>query len=471
MEQPPFWSTWRNLPNSLTLLRIASAPVIAALIATGNFKHAALLTVAAALTDAADGYLARSGSVADREAANALAAEALAAAMRQPNPPQRIQVRVQSSGRGATALGAALDPLADKVLAASAAVALAFTPDPIMQAAKDASCAALSAAAEQVAATSAAAWIATSPVPSLLPVPLLMALLVRDGGLLLGGAVVARRNQLIRAMLPVAAEPPKQAGVTTTAEFDAAALAEARRLVFVAAGATDADDARAMPTLPLLPWSTSPRLRALRWLLTLPAIGANRLSAAKGADSQEQLPSEPTMSSVVEDMQVKPSLAGKVHTATLLTLLAASTAYAATSDVPAALAAASDAARLAAADAAAASIFSTSADAAAIAAADTAQSVLAGAQEAAVSFAGLPPRPVIDALTWGVAATTVASMAVYLDGSALRSLRDRASTAVRVAGQRSRGAATLLAKRATDRVATSGSRLRLLWRSRRRAQK
>ena len=53
--QPPFW----NVPNSLTLARLALAVVVFALIAYGLYFSALAVFGLAALTDALDGYLAR----------------------------------------------------------------------------------------------------------------------------------------------------------------------------------------------------------------------------------------------------------------------------------------------------------------------------------------------------------------------------------------------------------------------------
>lgn len=48
-----------NLPNALTLLRLLLVPVFAALYLTGSVRLALVVYVAAALTDALDGFLAR----------------------------------------------------------------------------------------------------------------------------------------------------------------------------------------------------------------------------------------------------------------------------------------------------------------------------------------------------------------------------------------------------------------------------
>jgi CDP-diacylglycerol--glycerol-3-phosphate 3-phosphatidyltransferase len=53
--QPPFW----NVPNTLTLARLALAVVVFALIAYGRYFSALAVFGIAALTDALDGYLAR----------------------------------------------------------------------------------------------------------------------------------------------------------------------------------------------------------------------------------------------------------------------------------------------------------------------------------------------------------------------------------------------------------------------------
>jgi cardiolipin synthase len=51
--------SWLNLPNSLTLFRLASAPFVAAAIAGGHYYPAAVLFLLAAITDSFDGMLAR----------------------------------------------------------------------------------------------------------------------------------------------------------------------------------------------------------------------------------------------------------------------------------------------------------------------------------------------------------------------------------------------------------------------------
>ena len=48
-----------NLPNAITLLRIAAVPVIAWLIAHENWTAACWLFLAAAVSDGIDGFLAR----------------------------------------------------------------------------------------------------------------------------------------------------------------------------------------------------------------------------------------------------------------------------------------------------------------------------------------------------------------------------------------------------------------------------
>lgn len=83
---PPLLS---HLPNLLSLLRLAFAPLAVKLIVDGEFALAFWLFVAAALTDAADGILAR-----------------------------RLDAR--------TTLGSFLDPAADKLLLVGTAVALAW---------------------------------------------------------------------------------------------------------------------------------------------------------------------------------------------------------------------------------------------------------------------------------------------------------------------------------------------------------
>ena len=78
-----------NLPNSLTLLRIVAIPVFLILLDDRRFPEALAVLVAAGITDAADGAIARLTNT-------------------------------------KTTLGAYLDPLADKLLLLSAFIALAF---------------------------------------------------------------------------------------------------------------------------------------------------------------------------------------------------------------------------------------------------------------------------------------------------------------------------------------------------------
>jgi cardiolipin synthase len=78
-----------NVPNTLTLARIVAVPAFLVLLSDGRFVAALVLLVAAAVTDAADGAIARLTNT-------------------------------------KTALGAYLDPLADKLLLLSAFIALAF---------------------------------------------------------------------------------------------------------------------------------------------------------------------------------------------------------------------------------------------------------------------------------------------------------------------------------------------------------
>jgi len=78
-----------NLPNSLTLLRIVAIPVFLILLDDRRFSEALAVLVAAGITDAADGAIARLTNT-------------------------------------KTTLGAYLDPLADKLLLLSAFIALAF---------------------------------------------------------------------------------------------------------------------------------------------------------------------------------------------------------------------------------------------------------------------------------------------------------------------------------------------------------
>ncbi|MEK6654814.1 MAG: CDP-alcohol phosphatidyltransferase family protein, partial [Thermodesulfobacteriota bacterium] len=76
-----------NIPNLLTLLRIIMVPVIVILLIQGSFLKALIVFIAASLTDALDGFLAR--------------------------------VLHQQ-----TVLGSYLDPIADKALLASSFVTL-----------------------------------------------------------------------------------------------------------------------------------------------------------------------------------------------------------------------------------------------------------------------------------------------------------------------------------------------------------
>nr|CDS33234.1 Cardiolipin synthase [Hymenolepis microstoma] len=91
------WSSSRpqhkiiTIPNILTSLRIAATPVIVSLILQSDLTSAAVLTVAAGLTDVADGYIARSF------------------------PNQR------------SVAGSYLDPLADKLFVSLLAISLAYT--------------------------------------------------------------------------------------------------------------------------------------------------------------------------------------------------------------------------------------------------------------------------------------------------------------------------------------------------------
>jgi cardiolipin synthase len=78
-----------NVPNALTLLRILAIPLFLILLADRRFPQALVVLVAAAITDAADGAIARLTN-------------------------------------SKTTLGAYLDPLADKMLLLSAFIALAF---------------------------------------------------------------------------------------------------------------------------------------------------------------------------------------------------------------------------------------------------------------------------------------------------------------------------------------------------------
>ncbi len=78
-----------NVPNALTLLRIVAIPVFLILLTDGRYGYAFILLIAAGLTDAADGAIARFAN-------------------------QK------------TTLGAYLDPLADKLLLISTFISLAF---------------------------------------------------------------------------------------------------------------------------------------------------------------------------------------------------------------------------------------------------------------------------------------------------------------------------------------------------------
>jgi cardiolipin synthase len=79
----------RTLPNLLTLARLALAPYVAWLIASGSARAGLYWLMAAGLTDAFDGFLAR-------------------------------------RFRAISKLGAYFDPIADKILAASVFLALGF---------------------------------------------------------------------------------------------------------------------------------------------------------------------------------------------------------------------------------------------------------------------------------------------------------------------------------------------------------
>lgn len=79
-----------NLPNSLTILRIALVPVLVILLIQGLYFQALIVFTITSLTDALDGYLAR-------------------------------QFKMQ------TQLGAYLDPIADKALLSTCYITLAIT--------------------------------------------------------------------------------------------------------------------------------------------------------------------------------------------------------------------------------------------------------------------------------------------------------------------------------------------------------
>lgn len=82
--------SWLNLPNSLTLLRLALTPFAAAAISTAEYRRALGFLIAAGVTDMLDGFLAR-------------------------------------RFRWQTRTGAYLDPIADKLLLTATYVALAFS--------------------------------------------------------------------------------------------------------------------------------------------------------------------------------------------------------------------------------------------------------------------------------------------------------------------------------------------------------
>ncbi len=78
-----------NLPNTITVLRILLVPLLVYLLVHGEYRRAVWVLLAAGASDALDGFLAR-----------------------------RLNMR--------TELGAALDPLADKLLMVASVVALAW---------------------------------------------------------------------------------------------------------------------------------------------------------------------------------------------------------------------------------------------------------------------------------------------------------------------------------------------------------
>ena len=81
-----------QIPNLLTLLRIAACPVLVLLLRGGNYEMAMLLFLAAGITDGLDGYIAKRYDC-------------------------------------VSSLGAILDPIADKLLIASAYIMLAMLQD------------------------------------------------------------------------------------------------------------------------------------------------------------------------------------------------------------------------------------------------------------------------------------------------------------------------------------------------------
>lgn len=80
---------WSQIPNLLTLLRIAACPVLVLLLSGGNYAHAMAIFLAAGITDGLDGYIAK-------------------------------RYHYESN------FGAMLDPIADKLLIASAYIMLAI---------------------------------------------------------------------------------------------------------------------------------------------------------------------------------------------------------------------------------------------------------------------------------------------------------------------------------------------------------